>query len=153
MSSTRSLPALLLVAGAGAGLYYLFDPRRGDERRARLSQQATNLWDDARNTVQNGAGESGAKDGSTSMAANTSVPSAAPSSPSGGGLLGGLGDLLHGSIHSGAGAKRSPASRLLAGAVGALFALYGRRRKDALGNTLHSLGMSLVTREVSGLLR
>lgn len=111
----------------GAGLVYLFDPERGQDRRDRLSERLRPLIDGASRTLERGAG---------------SVVPPAPGYGSRIGDLEGLGDATLRSrdrevpSHGGSGTVL----RLVAG----LLALYGLTRSGTLATMLRTVGTGLL---------
>jgi hypothetical protein len=43
MAKRNGMGSMLLMVGVGAGLMYLFDPEKGDQRRAQLRDKVTEL--------------------------------------------------------------------------------------------------------------
>jgi hypothetical protein len=131
----KALMALTGV-GVGAGLMYILDPDRGRRRRALARDKAASTWNRSEKYLGKMSHDLAnrsrglAHDAKAALAGERREPGDGTGRPHGG-------------------ENWSPATRILASALGGGLAIYGYRRRGLVGKTATALGMGLLTRGVT----
>jgi hypothetical protein len=126
---------VLTGVGVGAGLMYILDPDRGRRRRALARDKAASTWNRSEKYVGKVGRDLANRSRGLAHDAKAAIKGKRRE---------------HGRIAppESTGENWSPATRILASALGGGLAIYGYRRGGLVGKTATGLGMGLLTRGV-----